>query len=447
MIRVAAHGWACAAMVCVAVSPALGQGVGLSAVSAGNDVIVEARQGSDADDALLLRAIWRGVQGGHPRFELQRPSTAPGDGRLLLDRVAEAAVGAYLDARVHFTKQGVRCDLPASAMATEIDGLIAAAANGVDAGVSFPGLAGSTRQQLDRLSRIDWSKAAFGVEGGSEQDKYLAVYYYVRVQRQELERQLRADLLPLSEVELLATEPASPGRTLQVNSTCGTVFDQDNYLCALDLRLADGGNGMAGDPRLSGSDLRLIAERSEAPARAPAAGLPVRKRDRWLKQELDAIHARIDGMDQRRELWELRDRMDDIEDRLAGLELDVNEVRRQSQEENPVASLAALTGRNITIRFARASVALEPDQRVLLNEVFEQLARAPLDKVLITGFTDRSGDPAVNLRLSEQRAKAVRGYLMARGINAERLLVNYYGDSRSLGRDPDERRVEVEWIR
>ncbi len=83
----------------------------------------------------------------------------------------------------------------------------------------------------------------------------------------------------------------------------------------------------------------------------------------------------------------------------------------------------------------------------MLNEVFEQLARSPLDQVLITGYTDRSGDPAVNLRLSEQRAKAVRAYLLQRGISAERLLVNFYGDSRSVGRDPGERRVEIEWIR
>jgi len=48
--------------------------------------------------------------------------------------------------------------------------------------------------------------------------------------------------------------------------------------------------------------------------------------------------------------------------------------------------------------------------------------------------------------LSEQRAKAVRAYLLQRGIAADRLMVNYYGDSRSSGRDPNERRVEIEWL-
>ena len=82
----------------------------------------------------------------------------------------------------------------------------------------------------------------------------------------------------------------------------------------------------------------------------------------------------------------------------------------------------------------------------MLNEVFEQPTPPRARKVLVTGYTDRSGDPAVNLHLSEQRAKAVRNYLLERGIQAERILVNYYGDHRSAGRDPGERRVEIEWL-
>ena len=113
---------------------------------------------------------------------------------------------------------------------------------------------------------------------------------------------------------------------------------------------------------------------------------------------------------------------------------------------SPLANLSTLTGEELTVRFPRNGADLGPEQRIMLNEVFEQLARSPKDRILITGHTDRSGDPALNLALSEQRARAVRDYLLARGIPAERLMVNYYGDSRSLGRDPSERRVEIEWL-
>ena len=133
---------------------------------------------------------------------------------------------------------------------------------------------------------------------------------------------------------------------------------------------------------------------------------------------------------------------------MAGLTLQVRDVRSNvPEEENPSANLSDLVGRNITVRFDRNSTQLNAEYRVLLNEVFEQLARSSIQRVLVTGYSDRTGDPDQNLRLSELRAHAVRNYLMQRGISAERLLVNYYGDSRSSGRDPSERRVELEWIR
>ena len=248
---------------------------------------------------------------------------------------------------------------------------------------------------------------------------------------------------------MLGTSAAEPGSQVRINSTCGTVFDEENYLCALDLQLADSGGG-AIDPELGERLMQAMAERGTAPeADTPVVQQKIRKRDRWLKSELDAINDRIDHMDQRRELWEIRDRMEDIEDRLAGLQLDIEEVKTGTGTggDNPSAELSELVGRNITVRFPRNSTQLSAEYRVLLNEVFEQLARSPEHRVLVTGYSDRSGDSSANLYLSEQRAKAVRNYLLQRGVPGDRLMVNYYGDSRSTGRDPSERRVEVEWIR
>ncbi len=424
------------------------QNVQLTGTNEGGDVIVQGALGDSASPA--FRAIWRNVPGGMAEFELQRTSSSAYDIRVMLDRLIEAGVGAYLDARVHFTKQGVLVDMPSAEMVIELNAMMSAAMENLGADVAFMGLSAPTRAQLERVTRIDWSQARFGVDGGTEQDKYLAIYYYVRSQREELERQIRADLLPLSTVEVLGPERGSPGTTVKINSTCGTVFDDDNFLCALDLQLADTGGGGI-DPELGKTLMQAMAQRAEQGAPDPVTieQPRVRKRDRWLKEELDAINQRIDKMDQRKELWELRDRMEDMEDRITGIELDIEDVRSSTAEggDNPMANLSDLTGSNITVHFERYSIVLAPDQRVLLNEVFEQLARSPLDKVLITGYTDRSGDAAVNLRLSEQRAKAVRAYLLQRGINGERLLVNYYGDSRSAGRDPGERRVEIEWLR
>lgn len=416
--------------------------------SVDGDVIVEGRSDDPTAPAPLFQAVWRSVAGPATQFRIQRTAQPDGVSDLRLDRLLEAAIGAYLDPRVRFTRQGVVCDVPIAQLVAEIDAMVRAAEKDLGASTGFTGLSESTRVQLSRLTHIDWSQARYGVDAGEEQDKYLAIYYYVRTQREELERQLRADLLPLAAVSVFGEVGSDARSQVLINSTCGTVFDEENYLCALDLQLADTGHGGI-DPELAS---RLV-EGMTANVNAPPSDTPevvptrIRKRDRWLKAELDAINDRIDRMDQRKELWSIRDRMEDIEDRLTGLELEVREDLGTRAPENPAADLSDLVGQNITVRFQRGSVRLDAEHRVLLNEVFEQLARVPEHRVLITGYSDRSGDPAINLRLSEQRARAVRNYLLQRGIHGDRLMVNFYGDSRSLRRDPSERRVEVEWIR
>lgn len=421
--------------------------VQLQGESVGANVIVEGRSETADEPVPLFRAVWRGVPGGTAQFQLQRTAAPDGATPLMLDRLMEAGIGAYLDARVHFTKQGVVSDVPSTQLVQEIDAMVMVAAKDLGAGDAFKGLSGSTRMQLSRLTHIDWSRTEHGVDAGEDHDKYLAIYYYVRAQREELERQLRADLLPLTTVAVMGSTVANAGSMVRINSTCGTVFDEQNYLCALDLQLADSGNG-AIDPQLAERLMAAMNEQRTSRAVDTPEVVPqkLRKRDRWLKAELDAINDRIDRMDQRKELWTIRDRMEDIEDRLTGLEMEVRE-RDQDAGENPSAELSDLVGRNITIRFERGVIRLNAEHRVLLNEVFEQLARVPQHRVLITGYSDRSGDPTTNLLLSEKRARAVRTYLLQRGIPAERLMVNFYGDSRSLGRDPAERRVEVEWMR
>ena len=417
----------------------------LSGEMDGSTIIVRGVSTDPEQPEPVFQAVWR-LAPNDATFALQRTSTAPNGGSLALDQLMESAIGTYLDAHVHFAKEGVKADLPADRMINDLSAMARAACAELDAPDAFTSFSEPTAQQLSRLTRIDWSQARFGIDGGGDQDKYLAIYYYVRTQRDELERQIHADLMPLQGVKVLGTAEGWAGTTVRIASTCGTVFDEDNFLCALDLAVPE--TEMI-DPGMSASSFASLSAAINAPPETPAVEEPVRirKRDRWLKSELDNINERIDRMDQRKELWAIRDRLDDVEGRLDDIQLQVDDVRELSSDrDNPAANLSALSGQNITVRFARNSTALDADSRVLLNEVFEQLARAPSDKVLITGYTDRSGDPEVNLSLSERRAKAVRTYLLERGIASDRLMVNYYGDSRSEHRDPTERRVEIEWL-
>ncbi|MBP8824102.1 MAG: OmpA family protein [Flavobacteriales bacterium] len=398
----------------------------------------------------ILRADWLAVDGPAPSFTFislgQQAELPP----VALIELLVAGVDQYLDQRLEFTRNGVEHTMPVDGLAGGVDRLLAMAS--MHFGTPVVALSEATRRQLQRVCSIDWSQANFGVDGGDDQEKYMAIFYYVRAQRNELERNLRNDLSPLVGLRIQLGEPApgtgAPGQPLQVPTVCTTVFDDENYLCALDLRLDS--TMAVPDVHLTDdllSDIALQAGRMEASAEQPR----LRKRDRWLKTELDAINQRLDRIDQRKELWALRDRMDDLEGRVDDLSLHVDQLDRGGDEarqaENPVAGLSALTGKNLSVHFTLGSATLGAEEAALLNEVIRAMAQAPTGRVLLTGHADSSGDPARNLALSEQRAKSVRNYLLGHGISGERVLLNYTGSRYSTGAGAAERRVSLDWIR
>lgn len=86
----------------------------------------------------------------------------------------------------------------------------------------------------------------------------------------------------------------------------------------------------------------------------------------------------------------------------------------------------------------------------LLAEVADVLKANPdVKRVVVEGHTDNRGGSALNQKLSEGRAKAVREYLVGKGVAAERLAAKGYGETRPVadnstakGREAN-RRVEL----
>jgi outer membrane protein OmpA-like peptidoglycan-associated protein len=64
-------------------------------------------------------------------------------------------------------------------------------------------------------------------------------------------------------------------------------------------------------------------------------------------------------------------------------------------------------------------------------------------KLLLSGFHDASGDPAVNAELAKNRAKAVREALKARGVAAERIVLRKPEQTSAEGPPQEARRVEI----
>ena len=84
------------------------------------------------------------------------------------------------------------------------------------------------------------------------------------------------------------------------------------------------------------------------------------------------------------------------------------------------------------VEFDTASAALTEASKKTLDRAAEMLFRFPEKRVEVQGHTDASGQPGANMRLSIARADAVYQYLVEKGVPADRLLVNGYGDQQSI---------------
>ena len=82
------------------------------------------------------------------------------------------------------------------------------------------------------------------------------------------------------------------------------------------------------------------------------------------------------------------------------------------------------------VNFSSGSAVLPAESRSVLDRSAEAIRGAPEGTVLqVGGHTDNTGDAAANQRLSRERARAVRDYLVERGVPAAALTVRGFGSS------------------
>jgi outer membrane protein OmpA-like peptidoglycan-associated protein len=100
--------------------------------------------------------------------------------------------------------------------------------------------------------------------------------------------------------------------------------------------------------------------------------------------------------------------------------------------------------------FDSGSSSLSPGAYSRLDQLADTLNRYPEENVIVKGHTDSAGSETQNLSLSDQRADAVRRYLISKGVSSSRIEAVGLGESQPLvtnstpeGRQQN-RRVEIE---
>jgi peptidoglycan-binding protein ArfA len=101
------------------------------------------------------------------------------------------------------------------------------------------------------------------------------------------------------------------------------------------------------------------------------------------------------------------------------------------------------------ITFATDAFTLTPAGVQTLGQVADKLKACPGAKVTVKGYTDNTGNDAINMPLSESRADAVVDFLIARGVTRDHLTAKGFGSADPIADNgnPDgqgkNRRVEI----
>ncbi len=85
------------------------------------------------------------------------------------------------------------------------------------------------------------------------------------------------------------------------------------------------------------------------------------------------------------------------------------------------------------INFDTGKANIRPDSEKVLQEIRALVTGHPELKLVIEGHTDNAGAPAANRKLSEERAVAVKMWLVAKGATPGQLSTAGLGDTRPLG--------------
>jgi outer membrane protein OmpA-like peptidoglycan-associated protein len=187
----------------------------------------------------------------------------------------------------------------------------------------------------------------------------------------------------------------------------------------------------------------------------------LQKRDRELKAARTESDTKAREAEQWRRLAEARAKDDEAKPRPVR-PTDDAEAKALAAEQakaaalaNELASLKAQhTDRGMVLTvgdvlFAAGRAEVGPGAQRSIDKLAEFLRAYPKRNVLIEGHTDNLGNEDFNVKLSQQRADAVRDLLTARGISPQRIRTKGYGpkfpvvDNDSAAGRQQNRRVEV----
>ena len=141
----------------------------------------------------------------------------------------------------------------------------------------------------------------------------------------------------------------------------------------------------------------------------------------------------------------------------SGLYLDNKEKKLREQmagtgvdvSRNPDGSVQLIMPGSITFDTNKSNI--KPNFYGTLNKVAQTLAEDNKSAILVTGYTDNTGNDSINIPLSQARAQSVKNYLASQGVSSSRIDAQGLGSSNPIASNAtaagkeQNRRVEINY--
>lgn len=380
-----------------------------------------------------------------------------------LGAVVSAALNLYIDQSVEVSNDRLKLLRNRKTMMREMDEIVRNAIKYYEYREleAFRGFSPDVARRIDELASLDFASSEMAGKATDESSRERLRFLFFQQYLNELKLQTIAEVGQFGNGNLLVR--TSTENTLVDGAT------RDSLLSALQgdpdapLTPVFTEKGMAELELLGIEDKSSIAPVNTSEGRTDDFQERLLAMLERNNSKLDAMQGQIDALrEEQTRQWQLMQ-----EERNSQMQAQINDLRNMVMDlirMNTGGAVASggneiMTGpvdragtvfnipAAVNLYFERGTARVSPSGALVLNEVVDILARSPGMRIIITGYADRTGDPVKNLLLSQERAASVRQFLVSSGLEADRFVTRYLGDSRSETASADDRKVVVEFIR
>lgn len=369
------------------------------------------------------------------------------------------ALNLYIDKSYIISENELNFTDEPSLMMSEMSSLVNQGLGLFQITIAFNGFSDKVYTKLKKLSALNWSSVEYELLGDSPAEREEMLRYFVNVEFLDLKSVCKDEVAAFLKNEKVLSIPDAWANKMLPNNEIEEIstYQTDRFIAPLEYTLDEPVSAMDFDMEIS-LPKSFVTEYNKAVKKKnkkkkgkkdqfseDVLALLQQNSDQLISIQQDLADFKKENIIRDRELKSesntqvkvLQEQIDDLKEYIYS---DNRDPKTLSVYEKTSVS------DKMVVLFDKNSAALGNRNKLELNKVFDVLLKNPSTKIMITGFADKTGDPDYNAYLSQKRATEVKSYLYKKGIANKRMLLNFLGDITSISENPEDRRVEIEFI-